>query len=276
MMRFKGILYILIFNILVSATVTLGVLYYWERAGLGEAKSPPTPIVIYIPVTGTPPTLSADLAAILPATESTPLPPSQTPTPYQVLTEPYRVQAGDSLGQIANKFDISVADLLAVNNLEDPDQLFVGQIILIPLGPLPTNTPFIPTATITPTVTPTLRFSPTPSRTPTRTPNQADPVIRIERVLGAGDYLTERVQIQHAGGRDVLLFGWKLVSDSGAQFSFPQLILREGGQVTIHTRSGQDSVSDLYWGQPAAVWRRGEQVRLVDVNGETVDTFLIP
>lgn len=276
MMRLKGVIYLLIFNILVSATVTLGVLYYWDRAGLGRDKLPPTPVVIYVPVTGTPPTLSAELARVLSVTESMPLPPSHTPTPYQVLTESYRVQPGDSLGQIANKFEISVADLLAVNELEDPDQLFVGQIILIPLGPLPTNTRFVPTSTITPTVTPTPRFSPTPSRTSTRTPNQGDPQIRVVRVLSAGDFQAERVQIQHAGGRDVSLLDWKLVSGSGIQFSFPQLILREGGQVTIHTRSGQDSVSDLYWGQPTVVWQRGDMVKLVNSGGEVVDSFLIP
>jgi len=275
-MRLKGIIYLLIFNILVSATVTLGVLYYWEQAELGGKRTPPTPIVIYVPVTGTPPTLSAELAAVLSETESTPLPPSQTPTPYLVLTEPYRVQPGDSLGQIANKFDVSVADLLAVNDLADPDQLFVGQVIMIPMGPLPTNTPFIPTATVTSTVTPTPRFTPTASRTPTRTPNLAEPQIKIGRVLGAGDALTERVQIQHAGGRDVSLLGWKILSASGAHFTFPQLILREGSQVTIHSRSGQDTVSDLYWGQPSAVWKRGDVVTLVDIQDEIVDVFLIP
>jgi LysM repeat protein len=274
--RVKGFIYILLFNILVSATVTLAVLYYWDLARLGEGFRQPTPMVIYIPVTGTPPTLAADLAALLPATESTPLPPSETPTPYEVRTEPYRVQPGDSLGQIANRYDISLADLLAVNDLEDPDQLFVGQIILIPLGPLPTNTPFIPTATTTPTVTSTPRLSPTPSRTPTRTPNQGEPVIRIDRVLGSGDHLTERVLIVHEGGRDVSLFGWKLTSRSGNQFTFPQLTLREGSQVAVHTRSGQDSVSDLYWGQPAAVWLPGERATLVDANGEVVDMVSIP
>lgn len=276
MSRFKGFIYILIFNILVSATVTLAVLYFFDRERITAFNTPPTPVVIYIPVTGTPPTLSAEIANLLPITETVFLPPSETPTPYIIRTEPYQVQPGDSLGQIANRFEISVADILAVNNLDDPDQLFVGQTILIPMGPLPTNTPFIPTPTRTSTITSTPRLSPTPTRTPSRTPNQDNPEIRIDRVLGSGDFANERVQIFHAGGRDVSLLGWKLVSPSGIQYSFPQLILRDGSLVTIHTRAGQDTVSDLYWGQSAAVWNSGERVRLIDRDGNEIDSFSIP
>ena len=65
MMRMKGIIYLLIFNILVSATVTLAVLYYWDQANLGKNSKPPTPLVIYIPVTGTPPTLSAEISTLI-------------------------------------------------------------------------------------------------------------------------------------------------------------------------------------------------------------------
>ena len=44
----------------------------------------------------------------------------------------YTVRAGDTLGQIAFLFDISVADIMAANNLTNPDVLEVGQQLTIP------------------------------------------------------------------------------------------------------------------------------------------------
>ena len=276
MLRLKGFFYLLLFNILVSGTVTLAVLYFWDKAGLGQPGDSPTPVVLYISVTGTPPTPDSEVASLLLEIQATPIPDFSTPTPYIVRTEPYLIRAGDSLGLIADRFEVSVADLLAVNNLEDPDRLFVGQEILIPLGPLPTHTPFIPTVTQTPTPTLTPRLSPTPTRTPTRTPNQADPVVKIEAVLGPGDFTTERVLVVHTGGRDVSLEGWQLQDGDGNVYTFPQLTLRQGSLVYIHTRAGVDSVSDLFWGRPQEVWKPGESAVLVNAFGQEVFRFVIP
>ena len=44
----------------------------------------------------------------------------------------YTVQAGDSLSKIAQRFNLSVADLLAINQLPDPDLIDIGQILIIP------------------------------------------------------------------------------------------------------------------------------------------------
>jgi LysM repeat protein len=273
----KGFLYLLIFNILVSAAVTLAVLYFWDQARLGERINPPTPAVIYVPVTGTPPTPDPAIALLLDIATSPAS--TETPTPVDfsnIRLEPYRVQPGDSLGLIAQRFEISVADLLAVNNLDDPDRLLVGQELLIPSGPLPTPTLFIPSATITPTPTRTPRLSPTPTLTPTRTPNQEEAVVRIESVLGVGDYLNERVKLVHISGRDITLLNWILADSQGNQFIFPQLTLRQGGMVYIHTRNGQNTVSDLYWGLAAALWQSGEIVLLKDPAGVEIARFPIP
>jgi LysM repeat protein len=60
-----------------------------------------------------------------PTTEAT-----ETPPPLE--NGVYTVRAGDTLGQIAFLFDISVADIMAANNLTNPDVLEVGQQITIP------------------------------------------------------------------------------------------------------------------------------------------------
>ena len=44
----------------------------------------------------------------------------------------YVVQPGDSLGSIANQFELSLADLLAANYIADPDALAIGQRLTIP------------------------------------------------------------------------------------------------------------------------------------------------
>lgn len=274
-MRLKNILYLLVFNIFASATITLAVLYFWEQSQSGKSTIP-TPVIIYIPVTGTPPTVSAELSLLLPEGESTPAAPNKSPTPYILRTEIYFVQAGDSLGAIANRYEVSVADILSVNDLADPDTLYVGQRLNIPVGPLPTNTPFIPTPTISPSPTVTPRISPTPSRTPTRTPNQDDPIVSIESVLGAGDYSSERVKITHISGRDVTLQGWQIKDEAGNIYIFPQLTLRQGGLVYLHTRVGNDTVSDLYWGKAGAVWQSGATALLFDSNGQEISRYSIP
>ena len=58
-------------------------------------------------------------------------------------TDEYTVQTGDTLLGIALRFDTTVGELLALNNLSDPNALDVGQVLRIPLeeavaeGPAP-------------------------------------------------------------------------------------------------------------------------------------------
>ncbi|HEX2183338.1 MAG TPA: LysM peptidoglycan-binding domain-containing protein [Rubrobacteraceae bacterium] len=49
-------------------------------------------------------------------------------------TEPYIVQPGDTLSEIAEDFGLSVDDLVRFNRIRDPDVIFVGQIVCAPLA----------------------------------------------------------------------------------------------------------------------------------------------
>jgi LysM repeat protein len=51
----------------------------------------------------------------------------------------YDIQPGDSLGKIAERFGVSVDDLMALNGITNPDHIEVGQTLTIP-PPLPTTT----------------------------------------------------------------------------------------------------------------------------------------
>ncbi|MFS0673396.1 LysM peptidoglycan-binding domain-containing protein [Ornithinibacillus sp. 179-J 7C1 HS] len=46
----------------------------------------------------------------------------------------YTVQSGDTLSTIANRFGVSIASIVAANNLSNPDQLFIGMQLSIPPG----------------------------------------------------------------------------------------------------------------------------------------------
>jgi LysM repeat protein len=78
-----------------------------------------------------------------PTDTSTPEP-TLTPTPQGPTT--YIVEAGDTLGSIAERFGVEVLAIMAANNLTDPNQIQVGVTLIIPAPGtgLPTETP-IPT-----------------------------------------------------------------------------------------------------------------------------------
>jgi LysM repeat protein len=76
----------------------------------------------------------------------------------------YIVQAGDSLGGIADKFNSTIDDIIKENNITDPNAIRVGDLLKIPVNMVtptatrpPTSTPvtpgpgtLAPTATLTP------------------------------------------------------------------------------------------------------------------------------
>ena len=80
-----------------------------------------------------------------------------TPTPLpeglpRGTTIEYFVQPGDSLAYIALEFNSTVEDIIEVNELEDANSIFVGQILEIRVNlvtPVPTEQEVDPTATLT-------------------------------------------------------------------------------------------------------------------------------
>lgn len=53
--------------------------------------------------------------------------PTPTPEPYR-----YVVEEGDSLGTIAQQFGVSAVSIMETNNLQNPNNVFVGQVLVIP------------------------------------------------------------------------------------------------------------------------------------------------
>ncbi len=89
----------------------------------------------------------------MPLPTATPIPPN-LPRGTIVI---YTVKAGDTLGGIAAKFNSTEEAIIKENNLEDPNALFVGQQLRIPVNLVtptatrpPTSTPITPTGTKAP------------------------------------------------------------------------------------------------------------------------------
>lgn len=74
-----------------------------------------------------PPTPTA-IAVVPPATPQPTAPPAD---------QTYIVKAGDNPASIAQQFNIKAADLMAANNIDDPQKLQIGQTLKIPAPSTP-------------------------------------------------------------------------------------------------------------------------------------------
>lgn len=270
-------------NALVSAVVTLSVLWVWDlthrnpTAGLTQGGT-----LTPAQAGASPPGASAGSGGTQTAGGA-----SNATTGLATITPTvYVVQSGDTLGKIALEFDISVEELMVANGLTDPNVLEVGQTLTIPVGPIstpvPTDTPVSPETPIsgdTPTSPPSSTLQAgtlAPLATSTPVPGGGgETQLAIRGVIGAGNPAEERVTIVNVGG-DVSLAGWTLRDSQGNVFFFPALSLFQGGAVTVHTKTGANTVTDLYWNQTTAIWESGEQVVLADPAGVVHTTFVVP
>lgn len=281
MRHWKRLFYYLIINVIVSACTVFAVLTYWERTHpempiLSQVNpfaqiTPMSPRALFpaydtdeVTIEHTPePAVATELSAATQATE----------TPQAEIE--YIVQTGDTLGAIAVKFNITVAEIIAVNEIANPDALEVGQVLII-------LRPFVVVSTQT--SLPAEEFSEetdtgsaTPASLPTNTPPPTGEArVIIDSVIGAGDLATERIYFDRIGPGEISLAGWQLVDENGEIFIFPEFTLFERGGVYIYTRSGPATAVTLYWELDHAVWESGEMVVLLDNQGEEHASYQIP
>lgn len=215
----------------------------------------------------------------------------QTTPPSEVI---YTVQSGDTLLSIAERFSVSLSDLMLANGLTNENFIQVGQQLLIPIGGLPTATatftpepipsdtplPFdpptpLPTDADVP-AEPASTVGPSPTPIPTSTPAPFDEInIVVSEIAGVGDLSRETIVILNQGA-GTSLRDWTLAGSTLGEFTFPDIFLFSGGSIRIHTASGDNTASDLYLNQGEAVWSSGDTVTLIDENNTTVTRFEVP
>jgi LysM repeat protein len=245
---------------ILSAAIVLTVLFIWERS---RQETPPAVGPATPPAEETPRTPAA--------------PPTQVPTATSTATGTppplfYLVRQGDTLGAIAQTYDVSIKDLMAANNIADPNVLRAGQSLVIPghAGPTlmpPPAPPVDANGEPAPTAPPSTLL-------PTLTPS-GPPLVEIAQALGSGNPAAEVVVLRNRGGI-ARLDAWTLSDAAGNTFVFPPLILFTGAEVRVHTTAGRNTPRDLYWGRTAAAWEGGELITLRDAAGESVDTYIVP
>ncbi len=259
-MSFRQMLPFLFLNVVVSAVVVLSILFWWDNRG-GESLAEATSAV-------------AAVDGVLP-TPNIAAPPSGTAAPEATAAasgnEPvvYIVQAGETLNSISQQYDVSVDDIMLVNGMDNPNLIGVGQQLTIPVGGIPTPTTAPPTEEVVAAL---------PSPIPTEPAAAAGGgSIDVTAVLDPGVLETEAVQFVNSGAQEQSMQGWKVRDEDGNVFTFGEVrIFGEGAGVLLHTRAGDNTFSDVYWGLSEPAWRSGETLTLWDPGEQVMATFIVP
>lgn len=254
-MSVRRLLLFILTNIIVSATVVLAILFWWDSRQNGEAEP--------VAAATAPPTTMPVAAATGPAQEME----AQAEEDEGDGPTVYAVKAGDTLGSISRAFDVPIEDIMSVNGIEDPNFLQVNQELIIPVGGIAEATP-------EPTETPLPDVPPTPI--PAQLPSEGEAEVTIGEVVGAGELADEAISITNTGSRPIALLGWRLLDEAGHAYTFGQVTLfGDGAAILVHTTGGLDGPADLYWGLDEAVWQDGVRATLVDAEGATRSTFVV-
>jgi competence protein ComEC len=82
----------------------------------------------------------------------------------------------------------------------------------------------------------------------------------------------EYVAFENVGDESLDLSGWTVEDEAGRTYTFANgYTLGAGETVTLHTGSGTDSDTDLYWGSGSPIWNNGGDTVIVrNSDGDTV------
>jgi hypothetical protein len=193
------------------------------------------------------------------------------------------------LSSLALEYGVPEADIIAANQIQNPDFLPAGVEILIPVGGVPQVTPTWtanPTATSTPipyeppsaqlTATVFAPLEGTATARPTALILASGFRLEISEIAGVGEVEQESVTVVNVGELLADMAGWTLSDADGNTYVFPNYRLWPAGSVVVYSRIGQDGspVSSLFWGRSEPVWSPGEVATVRNAVGELVTTFV--
>ncbi|PID85685.1 MAG: hypothetical protein CSB13_06795 [Chloroflexi bacterium] len=262
-MSYRRMVPFLLLNILVSAAVVLGILYWWE--GRDKPADAENMVLVTVTPTALPPTAAIEQpgqgeGAVQEAEETAVA--EEAPLIHVV-------SSGETLGSISQRYGVTVDEIMAANGLSNANFLNIAQELIIPVGGLPE-----PTAVPSPTPAPNTIPTPIPTAAP---PEQGEAVVVINGVVGVGELTEEAIQITNSGTRQIGLVDWTISDESGFVYTFGQVTLfGEGAGILVHTEAGTDGSTDLYWGLELPILLPGKTLTLTDADGNVVSTYTVP
>lgn len=155
----------------------------------------------------------------------------------------YTVQAGDSLGAIAETFGVSQGVLASANGIVNPDLITPGQILVIP--------------------------SPDAVAEESGWTATADS-FAIE-ILNAGTYASEVIVIVNVSDQPVTLANWTVSTSLEEEYRFDAMApLSPGDSIRLMSRAGTDTAYDKFWGRTPREWTIGTTITFANASGEQV------
>ncbi len=244
-MNRRLLVFFILVNAFVSLTIAVTVVWIAEQRRprpeelIVAATPAPAVVLIATPTSGDAQTApeSGSSPVATPTEVTAPLDPGET--------ELYTVQPGDSLSAIAARYGVSLNRLLEINDLADPNLVYVGTRLKIPVTQQQGNAP---------------------GGAAVGLPQQG---LQL-RIANAGELAAESVQVVNDSNGAVNLQGWTLSRDGGPIYTFGNNPLFPGSWIFLHTGSGEENSINLYWGRDAAVWESGSTVVLRDTGGELI------
>ncbi|MGH8528101.1 MAG: lamin tail domain-containing protein, partial [Gammaproteobacteria bacterium] len=112
----------------------------------------------------------------------------------------------------------------------------------------------------------------------TAMPAQAEPAVRFAKIqynspgsdTGSNSSLNaEWVRITNHSSTNRVLSDWSIKDRAGYVFNFPTFTLKAGASVRVHTGSGTDSQTDLYWDRNWYVWNNAGDTAFLRKSGPT-------
>jgi hypothetical protein len=97
--------------------------------------------------------------------------------------------------------------------------------------------------------------------------------VRISTVVYPGQRTREAVVIVNEGDQ-VDMTGWTLSNPRGQTYSFGSVLLFKDSFINLHTTSGVDVPTDLFWNRDEAAWQVGD-VATLKRGQETIATFTV-
>jgi len=265
-MNLRQLVFIIILNSLISLVIALAVVWAVEARrpdpeALAITLTPSSSIQTLATPVIDPNSNPTSPAAEAPTTAGEPAEPTAAPTATldPANQQIYTIQSGDSLSAVAGRFGTTVDAIMKANELTDPNVIFVGQRLIIPVSSGGASA------------------APADGNAPaTAAPLLNGQGILIRTVDGSGTLVTEAVQIVNDSNEVVNLNGWRLERENGPVYTFGNQSIFPGSNLWLHTGAGDDTTVALYWGQSEPVWQSGSVVRLLNAEGALVNSYTVP